>query len=267
MPTRFKIAELTGLKCRQTGHLDDEPRLRSYLADELIFGIKKKLDDVVLLAVFIESSSSDPSRSRMSRRAPTSITTCRRRKRLRPGAGWWGVTQVAGVSFGISFLVVVVWSLVCGKPLSLGPGIGYCFGAFLLWLVYPNFPNCLGTGPCPNHKFLYKHVQAQVPYCENPPHVFLLGSPKKQQMAGFKGKAQGMQPLTSPNEQRSRTYTPNAMMGGCSSQGPYMFWRPMFGEAHCGQLSQGKCRLGSRSQPQEGAAACLVVHTILGRPF
>ena len=53
----FKIAELTGLKCRQTGHSDDEARLRSYLSswDNLIFGIKKKLDDVVLLAVFIEN--------------------------------------------------------------------------------------------------------------------------------------------------------------------------------------------------------------------
>ena len=53
----FKIAELTSLKCRQTGHSDDEGRLRSYLSswDNLIFGIKKKLDDVVLLAVFIEN--------------------------------------------------------------------------------------------------------------------------------------------------------------------------------------------------------------------
>ena len=53
----FKIAELTGLKCRQSGHSDDEARFRRYLNDwdELIAGIKKKLDDVVLLAVFIEN--------------------------------------------------------------------------------------------------------------------------------------------------------------------------------------------------------------------
>ena len=53
----FKIAELTSLKCRQTGHSDDEARLRSYLStwDNLIYGIKRKIDDGVLLAVFIEN--------------------------------------------------------------------------------------------------------------------------------------------------------------------------------------------------------------------
>ena len=53
----FKIAELTSLKCRQTGHSDDEARLRSYLStwDHLISGIRKKIDDGVLLAVFIEN--------------------------------------------------------------------------------------------------------------------------------------------------------------------------------------------------------------------
>ena len=53
----FKIAELTSLKCRQTGHSEDEARLRSYLStwDNLISGIRKKIDDGVLLAVFIEN--------------------------------------------------------------------------------------------------------------------------------------------------------------------------------------------------------------------
>ena len=53
----FKIAELTSLKCRQTGHSDDEARLRSYLStwDNLICGIKRTIDDGVLLAVFIEN--------------------------------------------------------------------------------------------------------------------------------------------------------------------------------------------------------------------
>ena len=53
----FKIAELTSLKCRQTGHSDDEARLRSYLStwNNLISGIRKKIDDGVLLAVFIEN--------------------------------------------------------------------------------------------------------------------------------------------------------------------------------------------------------------------
>ena len=53
----FKMAELTSLKCRQTGHSDDEARLRSYLStwDNLISGIRKKIDDGVLLAVFIEN--------------------------------------------------------------------------------------------------------------------------------------------------------------------------------------------------------------------
>ena len=53
----FKIAELTSLKCRQTGHSDDEARLRSYLStwDNLISGIRRKIDDGVLLAVFIEN--------------------------------------------------------------------------------------------------------------------------------------------------------------------------------------------------------------------
>ena len=43
----FKIAELTSLKCRQTGHSDDEARLRSYLSN-LIYGIKRTIDDGVL---------------------------------------------------------------------------------------------------------------------------------------------------------------------------------------------------------------------------
>ena len=53
----FKIAELTSLKCRQTGHSDDEARLRSYLSnwDNLIYGIKRRIDDGVLLAVFMEN--------------------------------------------------------------------------------------------------------------------------------------------------------------------------------------------------------------------
>ena len=53
----FLLAELTSLKCRQTGHSDDEARLRSYLStwDNLIYGIKRKIDDGVLLAVFIEN--------------------------------------------------------------------------------------------------------------------------------------------------------------------------------------------------------------------
>ena len=53
----FMIAELTSLKCRQTGHSDDEARLRSYLStwDNLIYRIKRKIDDGVLLAVFIEN--------------------------------------------------------------------------------------------------------------------------------------------------------------------------------------------------------------------
>ena len=70
----FKIAELTSLKCRQTGHSDDEARLRSYLStwDNLIFGIKRKIDDGVLLAVFIGrydplARKSDPSPSRSVR--------------------------------------------------------------------------------------------------------------------------------------------------------------------------------------------------------
>ena len=54
---QIKIAELTSLKCRQTGHSDDEARLRSYLStwDNLIYGINRKIDDGVLLAVFIEN--------------------------------------------------------------------------------------------------------------------------------------------------------------------------------------------------------------------
>ena len=53
----FKIAELSNLKCRQTCNSDDEARLRSYLStwDNLIYGIKRKIDDGVLLAVFIEN--------------------------------------------------------------------------------------------------------------------------------------------------------------------------------------------------------------------
>ena len=55
LQTGVEEAELTSLKCRQTGHSDDEARLRSYLsAMGLIYGIKRKIDGV-LLAVFIEN--------------------------------------------------------------------------------------------------------------------------------------------------------------------------------------------------------------------
>ena len=39
-----------------------------------------------------------------------------------------------------------------GNPDLLDRGLVTVLVPFLLRLVYPNFSNCLGTGPCPNHR-------------------------------------------------------------------------------------------------------------------
>ena len=90
-----------------------------------------------------------------SRRPPS----CRRRKRLRPGVGWWGspvrfiVDQGCGYPFlfrFVSLLVVVLWCV--GNPDLLGPGIGLFLGNLSFVACLPQLTHCLGTGSCPNHR-------------------------------------------------------------------------------------------------------------------
>ena len=90
-----------------------------------------------------------------SRRPPS----CRRRKRLRPGVGWWGspVRFIVDLGCGYPFLlwlfsllVVVLWCV--GNPDLWDRGLVCFWGTFLLWLVYPKLTHCLGTGSCPNHR-------------------------------------------------------------------------------------------------------------------
>ena len=92
-------------------------------------------------------SSSDPSRPRMSvawspRRSPT----CLRRKRLRPGAGWWGAVPrrpSLRVSSSLLVWIVVAWSLVCvcvGNPDLWDRGSVTVLGPFFCGLFAPAFP-------------------------------------------------------------------------------------------------------------------------------
>ena len=79
-----------------------------------------------------------------SRRLPS----CRRRKRLRPGVGWWGSPVRFIVDLGLVCfpLVVVLWCV--GNPDLWDRGL-VCFGEpFFL----PQLTHCLGTGSCPNHR-------------------------------------------------------------------------------------------------------------------
>ena len=99
--------------------------------------------------------SSDPSRPRMSvAGSPRRSPTCRRRKRL---AGWWGVLarfivdSDCGYPFPIWFGLRLFGHL-CVGTLIFGTGDWYCFGPYFCGLFTPNFSNCLGTGPCPNHR-------------------------------------------------------------------------------------------------------------------
>ena len=78
-----------------------------------------------------------------SRRLPS----CRRRKRLRPGVGWWGspVRFIVDLGCGYPFLVwfdfplvVVLWCV--GNPDLWDRGLVCFWGTFLLWLVFPNLP-------------------------------------------------------------------------------------------------------------------------------
>ena len=49
-------------------------------------------------------------------------------------------------------------SLVCGKPCSLGPGIGLLLGNLSFVACLPQLTHCLGTGSCPNHIILYDDI-------------------------------------------------------------------------------------------------------------
>ena len=78
-----------------------------------------------------------------SRRPPS----CRRRKRLRPGVGWWGspVRFIVDLGCGYPFLVwfVFLWLLISGvwETLIFGTGDWFAFGEpFFCGLFTPTYP-------------------------------------------------------------------------------------------------------------------------------
>ena len=78
-----------------------------------------------------------------SRRLPS----CRRRKRLRPGVGWWGspVRFIVDLGCGYPFLVwfVFLWLLFSGvwETLIFGTGDWFAFGEpFFCGLFTPTYP-------------------------------------------------------------------------------------------------------------------------------
>ena len=85
-----------------------------------------------------------------SRRLPS----CRRRKRLRPGVGWWGspVRFIVDLGCGYPFLVwfVFLWLLFSGvwETLIFGTGDWFAFGEpFFCGLFTP-------TNPLPGHRLV-----------------------------------------------------------------------------------------------------------------
>ena len=95
---------------------------------------------------FGSSSGSGAPRMRVagpSRRLPS----CRRRKRLRPGVGWWGspVRFIVDLGCGYPFLVwfVFLWLLISGvwETLIFGTGDWFAFGGpFFCGLFTPTYP-------------------------------------------------------------------------------------------------------------------------------
>ena len=87
-----------------------------------------------------------------SRRLPS----CRRRKRLRPGVGWWGspVRFIVDLGCGYPFLVwfVFLWLLFSGvwETLIFGTGDWFVLGNLSFVACLPQLTHCLGTGSCPN---------------------------------------------------------------------------------------------------------------------
>ena len=92
-----------------------------------------------------------------SRRLPS----CRRRKRLRPGVGWWGspVRFIVDLGCGYPFLVwfVFLWLLFSGvwETLIFGTGDWFVLGNLSFVACLPQLTHCLGTGSCPNHTVKY----------------------------------------------------------------------------------------------------------------
>ena len=87
-----------------------------------------------------------------SRRLPS----CRRRKRLRPGVGWWG-SPVRFIDLGwYPFLVwfVFLWLLFSGvwETLIFGTGDWFVLGNLSFVACLPQLTHCLGTGSCPNRR-------------------------------------------------------------------------------------------------------------------
>ena len=93
-----------------------------------------------------------------SRRPPS----CRRRKRLRPGVGWWGspVRFIVDLGCGYPFLVwfVFLWLLFSGvwETLIFGTGDWFAFGEpFFCGLFTPTYP-LPGHRLVPESQFLFE---------------------------------------------------------------------------------------------------------------
>ena len=86
-------------------------------------------------------SSLDPSRPRMSvAGSPRRSPTCRRRKRLRPGAGWWGPRLRVSFSLLVRFGLWLFGHLCVGSPDLWDRGLVVVSGSFFCGLYTPTFP-------------------------------------------------------------------------------------------------------------------------------
>ena len=112
--------------------------------------------DVALVTdLWCFGSSSGSGAPRMSVAGPSRrLPSCRRRKRLRPGVGWWGspVRFIVDLGCGYPFLVwfVFLWLLFSGvwETLIFGTGDWFAFGEpFFCGLFTP-------TNPLPGHRLV-----------------------------------------------------------------------------------------------------------------
>ena len=114
------------------------------------------IGDVALVTdLWCFGSSFGSGAPRMSVAGPSRrLPSCRRRKRLRPGVGWWGspVRFIVDLGCGYPFLVwfVFLWLLFSGvwETLIFGTGDWFAFGEpFFCGLFTP-------TNPLPGHRLV-----------------------------------------------------------------------------------------------------------------
>ena len=93
------------------------------------------------------------------RRVPASITFVSVEKETSARGRLVGSARAVHRRPRLRVLVYLLWyfpfgccSLVCGKPWSLGPGIGLLLGNLSFVACLPQLTHCLGAGSCPNHR-------------------------------------------------------------------------------------------------------------------